>query len=126
MLAFGWLHLTDAAFASQRTAAEDECVRPRTFVLCRFTEKRGINPELSLLLLYPRHFRVARHPGAIERGLARTGGEEFTSTSTRGSVQNRRASSTLTNGASRLLASRGGIKSRSVLTYASAKTMFAS
>jgi hypothetical protein len=34
-------------FALTRTAAEDECVRPRTFVLCRFTEKRGINPGLS-------------------------------------------------------------------------------
>ncbi len=71
------------------------------------------------------YFRVARNSGAIERDLARTGGEEFTSTSTRGSLQNRRASSTLTNGASRLLAGRDGIKSRSVLTYASAKTMFA-
>ena len=51
---------------------------------------------------------------------------KFTSTSTRGSVQNRRVSPALTNGASRLLATRDGIESRSVLAYVSAKTMVAS
>jgi hypothetical protein len=91
-----------------------------------FAPKSRIGDVWSATLPQSDKGRVARHSGAIERGLARTGGEEFTSTSTRGSVQNRCASSTLTNGASRLLASRDGIKSRNVLTYASAKTMFAS
>ena len=39
---------------------------------------------------------------------------------------NRRVSPALTNGASRLLATRDGIESPSVLTYVSAKTMVAS
>src|SRR2546430_7989962 len=61
-LAFESLHLTDAAFASQRKAAEERVCPIYNFALCR-REERGITPALSATLALARNGRFARHSG---------------------------------------------------------------